>query len=841
MRAARFAPFSLLAIAALFVAAGFRVAPSAPSDSPRAPALRVAAQHEWVPGPEALAPLPDGVACNSDGPTVGTPWVGEPGVTETVQQILDRDEASPPAKPIKAEFYNKARRGFPSDPNAPAVANWPPSDTPILGLDTPAPRAPQTVGFAFDTGNIFDAPAGIVPPDTMAAVGPTQVVSALNNRIKFFNKTTGALTFGTTLDSFFNSVRNGQFTTDPRAKYDRTSGRWFVICVNVPSSGANRVLIAVSNGSTITNTSSFTFYFFQQDTVAPAGNTGQFLDYPSLGVDANALYIGGNMFAASFVGTTGFVVRKSSVLSGGPIVVTAFRGLVSSASGPGPYAPQGVDNDDASATEGYFIGPDNQVFSRLVVRRVSTPGGTPTISGNLNITVPTTTFPINAPALGSTAPLDTLLDQLYNAVIHKNRLTGLSTLWCAHNITVNASGVGSSGGGRVGSRWYELQDLTTTPALRQSGTLFSSAASNPDSYYIPSVAMSGQGHMAIGTTVSGAARRAEIAVAGRLGTDTLGTIQAPATAITSTTNYNAETGVTDQRWGDYTHTQVDPNDDMTLWTVQQYCNATNSWATRIIQLLAPGPAAPTSCVPPTVSQGASNVNVTLNGTSSGGTGWFDPDASFPNHIAVAVNGGGVTVNSVTFVSPTQLTLNVTVSPSATPGARTITVTNPDGQAATSASGILTIPCPTITLSPPTLPNGQVGVFYSQNITAGGGNPPYNFTLSSGTLPPPLVLTPTGLLSGTPNTPGPFNFTVTATDADNCTGDRAYSVTIVPSCALLADMNVDTSKNGDDIQIFVNCLLTGGSPTGNCACGDMDSSGSVTPLDVPLFVLALLTP
>src|SRR5438876_716833 len=76
-----------------------------------------------------------------------------------------------------------------------------------------------------------------------------------------------------------------------------------------------------------------------------------------------------------FLHTTGFVVRKSSVLGAGPIVVTAFRDLTSG--GPGPYTPQGVDNFDPAATEGYFIGVDNQVFGKLQVRRVSTPGGTP--------------------------------------------------------------------------------------------------------------------------------------------------------------------------------------------------------------------------------------------------------------------------------------------------------------------------------------------------------------------------------------------------------------------------------------------------------------------------------
>jgi len=82
--------------------------------------------------------------------------------------------------------------------------------------------------------------------------------------------------------------------------------------------------------------------------------------------------------------------------------------------------------------------------------------------------------------------------------------------------------------------------------------------------------------------------------------------------------------------------------------------------------------------------------VVLTGTAVTGSGFFDPGPSFASRISAAVNGGGVTVNSVTYTDPTHLTLNVTVSGNAATGVRTISVTNPDGQAATSASGIFSV-------------------------------------------------------------------------------------------------------------------------------------------------------
>ncbi len=57
-------------------------------------------------------------------------------------------------------------------------------------------------------------------------------------------------------------------------------------------------------------------------------------------------------------------------------------------------------------------------------------------------------------------------------------------------------------------------------------------------------------------------------------------------------------------------------------------------------------------------------------------------------------------------------------------------------------------CPIVTLSPPMLPSGTVGQPYGQQIiTASGGNGSYDFTVTQGSLPPGLMLSSGGLLSG----------------------------------------------------------------------------------------------
>jgi alpha-tubulin suppressor-like RCC1 family protein len=98
-----------------------------------------------------------------------------------------------------------------------------------------------------------------------------------------------------------------------------------------------------------------------------------------------------------------------------------------------------------------------------------------------------------------------------------------------------------------------------------------------------------------------------------------------------------------------------------------------------------------------------------------------------------------------------------------------------------------IGCPAIVLAPSSLPNGAVGTAFSQTITAGGGTAPYTYAVTSGSLPPGLVLNGTsGLLSGTPTANGSYPFTITATDSSgamgtpSCSGNQPYTLVIDPA-------------------------------------------------------------
>ncbi len=628
-----------------------------------------------------------GIGIETGSPVTGVVWDGGHGITETVAQIMKREHDNPTkwdgkyrAPKEEEEWEHPLKQ---PNPDAPEISHWPLREDEKINGEHEG-DLPQTVGTTFD-GDLLSETAGFIPPDSDGDVGPTQVVVTSNGRLKVFSKAGVVGGLNTTTDNFFASVRSAG-TSDTHVRYDRLTQRWFLTVIDVAT--PNKVLIAVSSGSNITSMASFTFFGFQHDLVGvtPNSDTGGFADYDTLGLDKFALYIGVNVFNAagtSFLGTTGFVVNKANLIAN-TLTVTPFRQLCTGA-GAGPYTPQGVQNDNPNATEGYFIGTDNQIFSQLDIRRITNPGGVPTISGNLTITVPTTYIPLGQVANGTSTTLDALDDRLFAAQLKFNTITNTQSLWTAHNFRVNTSGVGGAAGTRNAARWYEITNLTTVPTLNQSGTLFDNTASNPRGFWIPSVAMSGQGHMALGCSTAGTNLKAEIAIAGRLSSDALGTTEAFNLAQSSIFSYNI-TVTNPQRWGDYSQVGVDPTDNMTMWTFQEYCNANNSWCVRVLQLKAPPPATPTTAT--SVVQNLASTNTTVTGTVVSGSGFYDPgnDAGGPgysNHITAAVTGG-VTVNSVTFNSATSLTLNLNTNGVA-PGFYSVTVTNPDGQSLTGTN------------------------------------------------------------------------------------------------------------------------------------------------------------
>lgn len=82
--------------------------------------------------------------------------------------------------------------------------------------------------------------------------------------------------------------------------------------------------------------------------------------------------------------------------------------------------------------------------------------------------------------------------------------------------------------------------------------------------------------------------------------------------------------------------------------------------------------------------------------------------------------------------------------------------------------------------PADVPDGVVDEAYSQSLEPTNGGGPYTYEHIAGTLPPGLSLNPTsGLLSGTPTTPGEYDFTVRVTDGDGLINTASYRLLVAP--------------------------------------------------------------
>jgi len=57
------------------------------------------------------------------------------------------------------------------------------------------------------------------------------------------------------------------------------------------------------------------------------------------------------------------------------------------------------------------------------------------------------------------------------------------------------------------------------------------------------------------------------------------------------------------------------------------------------------------------------------------------------------------------------------------------------------------------------------------------------------------------------------------------------------CTCRGDVNGDGSVNGGDVNLFAQCVASGGA---GCACADMNNSGTATSADIPAFVTAVIT-
>ncbi len=202
--------------------------------------------------------------------------------------------------------------------------------------------------------------------------------------------------------------------------------------------------------------------------------------------------------------------------------------------------------------------------------------------------------------------------------------------------------------------------------------------------------------------------------------------------------------------------------------------------------------------------------------------------------APAITTTGPLPSGVALVDHTNGTATLSGTPAAgTAGNYPFTIDANNGVGSPfSQNFVLTVTCPTITVSPAagTLPQGIFGDAYSQTFTASGGTPPRTFAISAGAIPASLALGAGGGLSGTLTNTGDFGFTVTASDTNLCTGSTAYTLEVIP------DANPESFAGVGNTQLAVSTTvpstptvsLTGSVVTNDLGPGTLEAlPGTIT--------------
>jgi hypothetical protein len=161
--------------------------------------------------------------------------------------------------------------------------------------------------------------------------------------------------------------------------------------------------------------------------------------------------------------------------------------------------------------------------------------------------------------------------------------------------------------------------------------------------------------------------------------------------------------------------------------------------------------------------------------------------AYPSTVFSQTGGVGAMTFALTGGAlPAGLTLSpsgvLSGTPTQTVTNRALTIRATDSRGCSGSVTVsLNVLCPAISLRPSSVPTGTVGVQYAATqFTQTGGVGSTTFSVTAGTLPSGLILSSSGLLSGTPTQAvSAQQVTITARDSNGCAGSAAVSLTVLP--------------------------------------------------------------
>jgi hypothetical protein len=436
--------------------------------------------------------------------------------------------------------------------------------------------------------NFEGTPAtGFLPPDTVGDVGPNHYVQMVNSAFAIYDKSGNLLAGPTPINQLWQGFGGPCQTLnhgDPIVRYDHLADRWLISQFALP--GGNQGFfecIAVSRSPDPVGGGWFLYAFPTTD-----GATGHpvFPDYPKIAVWPDAYYMGTQRtFPGGGLDVWAF--ERDRMLVGAPAGVVQFSIpapslflMPSDLDGPPP--PVGTPNFFARQVDGErFGGVDRlEIFAFHV--DWSNPAASTFVQVSNLATAPFDSVLCDSTLLGACVPQPGVAQRLETLTVWPMWRLQFRNFGTHEAMVVNHT-VDANGRDLAGIRWYELR--------RTAGgawSIFQQGTYAPDQVHrwMGSIAMDGNGNIALGYSVSSATVFPGIRRTGRLASDPPGTMTQPEATIIA--GGGAQTH-SSRRYGNYSSMDVDPVDDCTFWYTTEYYASTSAagWRTRITSFRNP--------------------------------------------------------------------------------------------------------------------------------------------------------------------------------------------------------------------------------------------------------------
>lgn len=406
------------------------------------------------------------------------------------------------------------------------------------------------------------------PPDPSGAAGTDHYVQAVNTAYRIYNKTGGSVSGPFNLGTLLFGVNMG----DPIVMYDKFAGRWFISQFGTTSS--KKVYIAISQTSDPTG-SYYTYQF----------TSSKFPDYLKFSIWADGYYMTSNQTPKRV-----YVFERTQMLAGNSNS-RAVTNTYSPANDGAFFCPLPADADGQLPPAGtpcpIFSYEDDGWGSGYVDRiniynATVNWSGTPSLSITLAAQLPTQPFDASynqywndIPQPGSSQKLDGIGGVFTYRAQHRV-WTGYNTVVLNHAVKVSST--------LRSFRWYELRQNISTGVW----SIYQQSTYAPDALnrWLGSIAMDDNGSIGIAYAVSGTHNGTNvypsIRYTGRNAADPLN--QLTFAEVTAATGNSAQSGT--NRYGDYSHTSLDPVDGTIFWHTGEFVTGGNP-ATKIFSFQIP--------------------------------------------------------------------------------------------------------------------------------------------------------------------------------------------------------------------------------------------------------------